>query len=123
MSQWCGEGDLIAPDGTIIFPDELIITDLKTGRVDFGALKMAMQLSIYSRSELNVKGTHLRAEMENVNQEWGIIMHLPAGSGKCDLYWADLTLGWEAVGVAYAVHDMRKRSKRALIPLNLSGNA
>lgn len=119
VSRWIGEGKLIAPNGTIIGPDELIITDLKTGRVDFGALKMAMQLSIYSRSKLHVKGTHLRADLGNVNQEWGIIMHLPAGSGKLDLYWADLTLGWEAVEIATQVHAMRKASRRALIRLSL----
>ena len=119
VSQWCGEGDLIAPDGEIILPDELIITDLKTGRVDFGALKMAMQLSIYSKSKLNVKGSHVRLDMPNVNQKWGIIMHLAAGSGVLNLYWADLTLGWEAVGVAEDVHAMRKRQKQALTPLIL----
>jgi len=118
VSSWVGEGDLIAPDGTVIAPDDLLITDLKTGRVDFGGLKMAMQLSIYSRSKLNVKGTHIRADMNNVNQKWGIIMHLPAGSGKCDLYWADLSLGWTAVGVACDVHEMRKQGKSALIPLS-----
>lgn len=119
VSQWCGEGDLIAPDGSIILPDELLITDLKTGRVDYGALKMAMQLSIYSRSELNVAGSHARLAMENVNQRWGIIMHLAAGSGVLDLYWADLTLGWEAVMVAFDVHAMRKRQSAALTPLIL----
>jgi hypothetical protein len=120
VSSWIGEGDLIAPDGSVIGRDELLITDLKTGRVDFGALKMAMQLSIYSRSKLYVKDSHIRADMNNVNQKWGIIMHLPAGSGKLDLYWADLTLGWEAVGVAQDVHAMRRASKRALTPLSFA---
>lgn len=123
ISQWIGEGDLIAPDGTVIGRDELLITDLKTGRVDFGALKMAMQLSIYSRSKLYVKDSHIRRDIENINQRWGIIMHLPAGSGQLQLYWADLTLGWEAVEVATEVHAMRRASKRALTPLNLSRNA
>ena len=118
VSQWVGPYTLIAPDGSIIGPDELLITDLKTGRVDFGALKMAMQLSIYSRSDLNVKGSAVRLPMENVNQRWGIIMHLAAGSGVCTLYWADLTLGWAAVQVAESVHAMRKRSRDALIPFN-----
>lgn len=117
ISQWVGEGDLITPTGEIIMPDELIITDLKTGRVDFGALKMAMQLSIYSHSKLYVKDSPDRLDIENINQRWGIIMHLPAGSGECTLYWADLTLGWAAVQVATSVHEMRKASKGALIPL------
>lgn len=118
VSQWEGEFELVAPDGTVIDPDELLITDLKTGRVDFGALKMAMQLSIYSRSKLFVKGSPDRKSMGNVNQKWGIIMHLPAGSGELTLYWADLTLGWQAVEVAQDVHAMRRASKRALTPLS-----
>lgn len=116
VSRWVGPGELIAPDGTVIGRHESIITDLKTGRVDFGALKMAMQLSIYSRSKLFVKDSPDRADIENINQRWGIIMHLAAGSGRCDLYWADLTLGWEAVQVATQVHEMRK-AKGALTPL------
>jgi hypothetical protein len=117
VSSWIGEGELIAPDGSIILPDELLITDLKTGRVDFGALKMAMQLSIYSRSELWVPDTHIREAIGKVNQKWGVIMHLPAGSGVLTLYWADLALGWEAVQVANDVYGMRKQEKSALTVL------
>lgn len=120
VSQWCGEGDLVAPDGSIILPEELLITDLKTGRVDYGALKMAMQLSVYSRSKLYVKDSPDRLDIEGINQRWGIIMHLPAGSGRLDLYWADLTLGWEAVEVASQVHEMRRRERKALTPLVVS---
>lgn len=116
VSQWIGDGDLIAPDGTVILPEELLITDLKTGRVDFGALKMAMQLAIYSRSELNVPGSHEREWMGPVSERWGIIMHLPAGSGELTLYWADLELGWKAVQVARDVREMRSMSKQALLP-------
>lgn len=117
VSRWCGKTELIAPDGTVIGPDELLITDLKTGRVDFGALKMAMQLSIYSRSKLNVPGSAERGDPGNINQKWGIIMHLAAGSGVLTLYWADLTLGWDAVMLAHHVHAMRSREKYALEPI------
>lgn len=123
VSSWCGAGELIAPDGTVIRPDELLITDLKTGRVDFGTLKMAMQLAIYSRSKLNVNDSPDRADPGPINQKWGVIMHLPAGSGKLDLYWADLELGWEAVQVARNVRAMRKQEKKALTPLILAAIA
>jgi hypothetical protein len=105
---------LRAPDGQWISVDEKLITDLKTGRVDYGGLKMAMQLSIYSRSDLYYPdGT--RMKIPGVNQDWGLIMHLPAGSGELTLYWADLNLGWEAVQLAGLVRSMRSRSKAALI--------
>lgn len=114
ISQWCGPGDLVAPDGTVIDRDELLITDLKTGRVDYGQLKMAMQLAIYSRSDLHIAGSHARAPLGPVNQKWGIIMHLAAGSGVLDLYWADLTAGWAAVELAGLVHEARRNGKAAL---------
>lgn len=117
ISEWSSSNEhpLIAPDGTQIREGELLITDLKTGSVEYGGLKMAMQLSIYSRAKLYDKKTHERVELGNVNQRWGVIMHLPAGSGECTLYWADLELGWEAVEVATLVRSLRRRSKNALV--------
>lgn len=111
---------LVAPDGTEIGPDELLITDLKTGRVDYGALKMAMQLALYSRSKRYDKLTGQRVEVPGINQKWGVIMHTPAGRGTTELYWADLTIGWWAVSVAHIVRYARKISRQALIPLELS---
>lgn len=111
---WEECGGLVAPDGRIIYPDDLLITDLKTGTVDYGALKMAMQLAIYSRSLLYDKDTGERTSMGKVRQDWGLIMNAPAGTGTCTLYWADLTFGWEAVKVAREVRSLRTRSKSAL---------
>lgn len=109
-----GVPHLKAPDGALIGPDDLLITDLKTGSVEYGGLKMAMQLSIYSRSELYDHTTGERESMGPVRTDWGIIMHVPAGTGTCTLYWADLNLGWEAVEVAKQVRALRSRSGKAL---------
>lgn len=138
------------------FEDEAIIADLKTGRsAEYGGLKMASQLAVYSRAEMydhtlfpipdlrprqkptgdpakdwakrmaNFKGTDFSAELAaqaytslDVNQEWGVILHLPAGTGEATLYWADLTLGWEAAQEALKIRDLRSRGKRALIPFD-----
>lgn len=140
----------------MFFREEAIIADLKTGRsADYGGLKMASQLAVYSRAEMydhtlfpvppltarqketgdpvkdyrkridNFKKIDWPAEQAakaytplNVNQEWGIILHLPAGSGDATLYWADLTLGWEAAQEALTIRSLRSRGKRALIPFN-----
>lgn len=101
----------------VFTPDELIITDLKTGRVDYGQLKMAMQLAIYAHSDVYGKETGERIDKGPVNQDWGIIMHTAAGSGVTTLYWADIRLGWEAVQVAGLVRKMRSQNSKALIPL------
>ena len=114
VSRWVGEGDLIPPDGVPIERDELLITDLKTGTVEYGALKMAMQLSLYSRSKLYDADTGERSSIGKVNQKWGVIMNVPAGSGEGSLYWADLEMGWAAVEVAGMVRDLRSRGRKSL---------
>jgi hypothetical protein len=98
------------------------IWDLKTGRVSF-AQKMAVQLAIYSRSELytqvdaddTVRG--FRDPLPDVCQHRGVILNLPAGSGQCDLYWIDIEAGWHAVeNEIPAVKAWRKRD--VLTPLS-----
>lgn len=105
---------LVAPDGHVFTPMELIITDLKTGTVDYGALKMAMQLAIYSRSKLYDWKTGAREEIKNLNQKWGIIMNVPAGTGECHLLWVDLEMGWRAVRIAREIRQLRNEGKKAL---------
>jgi hypothetical protein len=117
------------------------ITDLKTGSVEYGALKMAMQLGIYSRGELYNhslfpvdvddkkafiawKKTEFPAELAvtaytpqggRINQRWGIIMNLPAGSGACALYWVDLAIGWRLAKLALRIRAARA-TKKAMLP-------
>lgn len=105
---------LVAPNGHVFAEDELIITDLKTGTVEYGALKMAMQLAIYSHSELYDPKTGERTPLGKINREWGIIMNNPAGSGETKLYWADLTMGWAAVRIAREIRQLRTQGKHAL---------
>jgi hypothetical protein len=110
---------MVAPDGTRFGADELIITDLKTGRIDFGALKMAMQLSIYANSQFVDMATGERSSMGPVNKKWGIIMHMPIGSASCTLYWVDLTVGYQAVALAKAVREIRKQNRKVLTALSV----
>lgn len=109
---------LIAPDGHEFRPGELIITDLKTGTTEYGGLKMAMQLAIYANSVLYSHEDGSREPLANINKKWGIIMNVPAGSGRGTLLWADLELGWEAVKVAGMVRKMRNVGGKALKPFH-----
>jgi hypothetical protein len=102
------------PDGTPLAGN--LITDLKTGSVDYGALKMAMQLAVYSRGRFYDHTTGTRTPLPEVHQGWGLIIHLPAGTAACTVYWIDLATGWEAVQVAAQVRTLRTR-KRLLTPL------
>lgn len=119
------------------------IGDLKTGSVEYGGLKMAMQLAIYSRAkkydhtrfpapsrDVDEKGFQKwkKAEVspdeaaqaytvpEPVNQDWGIIVHLPSGEGVCKLYWVDLNIGWKAAQFALTLREMRSLSRKAMMP-------
>ncbi|WJN62655.1 Cas4 family exonuclease [Streptomyces phage phiScoe10] len=118
----------------------LFIGDLKTGSVEYGALKMASQLAIYSRGEkydhslfpvdrddkkafTAWKKTVVDADeaakayspLPPVNQDWGIIVHLPAGKGECTLYWVDLNIGWAMAKLALEIRKARS-TRNAMRP-------
>ncbi|MFI0985007.1 hypothetical protein [Streptomyces exfoliatus] len=119
------------PDGEHV--EGLLIGDLKTGSVKYGALKMAMQLAVYSRGELydftrfpvdirdgKALAAWRRREVpateaarayaslpDEVSRKWGIIIHLPAGSAECTPYWVDLEIGWAAARLARDIRAMR----------------
>lgn len=97
------------PHGTPVAGN--LITDLKTGSVDHGGLRMAMQLAVYSRGEFYDHTTGTRSPLPDVNQHWGLIIHLPAGTGQCTVYWIDLALGWQAATVARQVRQLRTTRK------------
>jgi hypothetical protein len=50
-----------------------------------------------------------------VNQDWGIIVHLPAGTGVCKLYWVDLNIGWALANLALTIRKARS-TKGAMKP-------
>lgn len=108
------------PDLVVRYHDELFIADKKTGSIEWGAGKMAMQLAMYSRSVAYalVDGEPVRAVFPPINQDRGIIIHLPAGEGRCELRWVDIGAGWRDIGIATAVREHRAR-KSWLTPLNV----
>ncbi len=92
------------------------IADIKTGSVDFGHLKHAMQFAMYANSTPYDITTHTRFEYPpDLSLTKAILIHLPQGEGRCDLYWVDISAGWEAVKVATAVRTWRNR-KHLLTP-------
>ncbi|OBB20600.1 hypothetical protein [Mycolicibacterium elephantis] len=83
------------------------IMDIKTGSIDYPH-KMAMQLAMYARSVPYDIATDTRgADPEPVNLNTGVIIHLPAGQGRCDLYEVDIMKGWGACLLARKVWDWR----------------
>jgi hypothetical protein len=92
------------PDRVVEIGGERYIADLKTGSIEWGALKIAAQLAVYSRSWLYDIATGNR-EPHGASTTRGLIIHLPAGQGLATLHWVDLEAGWEAVQVAAKVRE------------------
>lgn len=84
-----------------------MIMDIKTGSVDFPHA-MAMQLAMYARSVPYDIATDTRStDPQPVDLNHGIIIHLPAGRGICELYEIDIAKGWGACLIAKQVWDWR----------------
>lgn len=90
---------------------KLYIFDLKTGKhLGFG--EWAVQLALYSRGEsLYDWDTETHEDMPEVDQDSGLVLHLPFGKAKPTLYVVDLVKGWEAAQQAMAIHAWRKTQR------------
>lgn len=96
---------------------EAIVGDVKTGTsVDFGALSFAAQLAAYANGQLYDPVADVRLPTPVLNTRWGLVIHLPAGSGECSLYRVDLVEGLRAAHLANAIRNTRKASKAWLKP-------
>lgn len=102
--QIAGTADRI---GILPHTNQLVIADIKTGSIDYPH-KMAMQLACYARMTPYDIATDTRVtDPGEIDLNKGIIIHLPAGQGKCDLYEIDIMKGWGAVQIARKVWDWR----------------
>ena len=95
------------PDRVVKYQGKRYIADVKTGTIEYGALAIAMQLAVYARSNTYDHTTGQRG-LHDADLQRGIVIHLPAGTGTCELKWVDLEQGWNAVRVARDVREKRK---------------
>lgn len=89
------------------------IADVKTSNADLSYTipTASMQMAVYSRCSLYDPATHARIELDGINQDRALIIHLPSGKGECTLHWVDTAAGWEAVQLAGQVRAWRARGK------------
>lgn len=99
------------PDRVLEIDGVLHIGDLKTGSLDYGTKKMAMQLAVYSRSLLYDPLTGQRTTPGDIDQDRGLIIALDAKTGQCDLIWIDLAAGWQDVQLAQQVRQWQSRKE------------
>jgi len=97
-------------DRLVKYKGQHFIADIKTGGIDFGIGKIAMQLAMYSRGVEYDHTTATRTPLPaDVSQERGIVIHLPAGKQTCTLHWVDLAAAWDAIDLAAKVKEWRSR--------------
>ncbi|WP_269939055.1 hypothetical protein [Arthrobacter sp. HY1533] len=97
-------------DRIVKYNGRYYIADVKTGSIEYGMGKICMQLAAYAHGKGYDADTGQRIDLPPVSQTAGIIIHLPAGTGTCELIWCDLTAGWYAcTQLAVGVQAWRKR--------------
>lgn len=124
---------LVAPDGTVLGPEDRLIGDVKTSSTaNFFGIKFAVQLAVYAggrpyRVTAAAQGK-AKARGERVdwpdgiapNRHWGVILHVPSGGSIAEPYWVDLQLGAKAAHLAVTVREWRSR-KDLVLPAGLPG--
>ena len=100
-------------DRLVRLPDgRVVVADIKTGKHEPAYPQGAtQQIAGYSRGHLYdvEKGRAGHLPTLGVDQEAGLLIHMPAGTGTCDLYLLDLTVGWNLIRVSVEVRAAFKR--------------
>lgn len=96
------------PDRVVRYRGKRYIADLKTGNIEWGMGKITAQLAVYARSRPYDVAADERMEPHGAEVDKGIVIHLPAGQGICQLWWIDLLAGWENVQTCGNVRDRRQ---------------
>lgn len=89
------------------------VIDIKTGKIELGAGKLAQQLEMYAASQAYDLDTDERTDMK-LSRTKGVVVHLPAGSGECFIYPVDLVLGRKGNALSGNVRAFRNEGKRAV---------
>ncbi|HUM06394.1 MAG TPA: hypothetical protein VLT90_13095 [Terriglobales bacterium] len=84
------------PGKSVTRLNALRVYDLKTGRIDFGQSKMALQLAAYSLSKLYDPDTGIRTDLP-ICPHVAYIIHAPYGEGTCAIYPVPLAPALEAL--------------------------
>lgn len=108
-------------DKLVRLPDgRVVVADVKTGANEpnypHGA---TTQIAVYARGHIYKPDAGRTAHLPSigVDQEVGLMIHLPQGAGRCDLYLLDLTVGWSLARTAVAVQDTYKTKPLSLFTL------
>lgn len=105
------------PDRTGYLGGKCYIIDLKTGDIDWNDTQreIAQQLAMYAHSKAYDPDQEKRPGFKlgrfpdptQVDQLKAVVIHLPAGEGRCESHWVDIQKGWEGIQISKKVWDWR----------------
>lgn len=91
------------------------VLDLKTGKsLEYSWLEIAIQEAFYSRASHMWDPdtqTYIPMPTPQIDQDRGLVLHLPVGQGRAAIYAVNLTKGWEAAQLAMKVRELRSGAK------------
>jgi len=105
-------GDIMTPDGEIHPPNTLFVGDLKTGKkLDYSLPGYTVQMALYADGEFYDVVNDVFLPTPQINKDWGILVHLPAGQEVCTLIWVDLGVGEWGAQLVDQVKQWRRKWK------------
>lgn len=83
-----------------------VVADVKTGAdLEYSWRAICVQLAAYAHADAIYQqgaapdgSQDVRLPAPAISREVGLVIHLPAGEGRCSLHLVDLVAGWEAFG-------------------------
>jgi len=108
-----------APDGT------LLVADIKTGKgsppegkLIYGWLAFTIQGALYAHADniYDIADDQRLPMPRELDKATGVIIHLPAGEGRCELWDMDLKKGWEYAELALEVMQARSTQRSLASP-------
>ena len=101
------------PTGFWLEEGELVLGDLKTGKkLDFSLPGYCVQLAIYAQGKLYDVVTDRRLPTPPISSRYSILVHLPVGTGRCEVRWCSVERGNYGAWLAMEVRKWRNEWKR-----------
>jgi len=103
------------PDRLALVDERPTVVDLKCGRdLSYSWRAIAVQLASYAHGERYDPATGARSPLpDGIDVDSAVVVHLPAGEGRCELHRVDIASGWEAYRLALEVRRWRQRRNLA----------
>lgn len=89
------------------------VTDIKSGRIDLGAGKIARQLAAYALGDLYDLETGARSR-HSAARDIALVFHLPQGAGVCTVHAVDIKAGAVLLRLSADVRRARNSGKKTI---------